>query len=116
MSFCCLATEACDSCGLILGPVGFVESNPPGIWCSRRCRDGADAHAPGTCLSCGASFAGLRRGTKFCSAVCRVRFSRKSQTMLNSRNEPLETQDLQTRVDILPITTHRDHFKRAEMP
>jgi hypothetical protein len=100
------ANEACDRCGRILGPVRFTHSEDFGVWCSRECRDGSDAHAPGTCWTCGASLAGLRRGTKFCSDVCRVRFSRKSQTSQNSRNEPLERQDLEAGVEGLPVVAH----------
>jgi hypothetical protein len=104
------ALEACDRCGQILGAVRFTRAGDPGVWCSRECRDGAHAHAPGTCRNCSTSLAGLRRGTKFCSDVCRVRFSRKSQIMQNSRNEPLETQDLQAGVNILAVTTQRARF------
>jgi len=45
----CYASEACDKCGQILGPVRFARRNDRGAWCSRECRDGAAAHAPGTC-------------------------------------------------------------------
>lgn len=99
----CYVTEVCDKCGQILGPVRFTRRGESGVWCSRECRDGAEAHAPGTCWTCGASLTGLRRGTKFCPDVCRVRFSRKSQTTQNSRNEQLKTHGLQTRVEVLAL-------------
>jgi hypothetical protein len=98
-------TEVCDACGRGLGPVRFTRRNESGAWCGRECRDGKEAHAPGTCWSCGASLAGLRRGTHFCSDTCRKRENRKSQTTQNSRDEQLKTQDLQTRVEVLAVPT-----------
>jgi hypothetical protein len=109
------ATEACDRCGQILGAVRYTRAGDPGVWCGRECRDGAHAYAPGTCRNCSSSLSGLRRGTKFCSDVCRVRFNRKSQTMQNSRNEQLKTQGLQTRVEVLPVTTPQSLFEPADM-
>src|SRR5215469_4379312 len=97
----CYASEACDKCGHILGPVRYTRRGESGAWCSRECRDGKEAHAPGTCLTCRASLAGLRRGTKFCSDTCRKRENRKSQTLQISRDEELKTQGLQTRSEVL---------------
>ncbi len=94
----CFAREVCDRCGAILGPVRFTRRGETGVWCSRECRDGAEVHAPGTCKGCGASLEGLRRGTKFCSDVCRVREHRKSQPGQISRNAPHKTQGLQVGV------------------
>jgi hypothetical protein len=38
------ATEACDKCGKILGPERhFTRFGEDGAWCSRECRDGAQA-------------------------------------------------------------------------
>lgn len=99
-------TEACDGCGQLLGPVRFTRLGASGVWCARECRDGKESHAPGTCRACGASLAGLRRGTKFCSDVCRVRENRKSQTAQISRNEGLETRGLQVHVEVLPVVAH----------
>lgn len=99
-------TEECDRCGRILGPVRYTRRSDAGVYCCRQCRDGANAHAPGTCWTCGASLAGLRHGTKFCSDVCRVRENRKSQTAQNWRNEPLKTEDLQTRMKALAVVPH----------
>jgi hypothetical protein len=87
-------TEACDRCDHLLGAVRFTRRGDAGVWCSRECRDGKEAHAPGTCKGCGASLAGLRRGTKFCSDVCRVRETRKSQPAQISRNTPRKTKVL----------------------
>jgi hypothetical protein len=39
------ANEACDRCGRILGCVRFTIAGSPGAWCSRLCRDGAEASA-----------------------------------------------------------------------
>jgi hypothetical protein len=33
-------TEACDSCGQLLGSVRWTRKGEPGEWCSRECRDG----------------------------------------------------------------------------
>ena len=71
------AREICDKCGIVLDAVRFTRKDEPGVWCSRECRDGADSYAPGTCWSCGASLAGFRRGTKFCSGTCRKRASHR---------------------------------------
>jgi hypothetical protein len=98
--------EACDRCGTLVGPVRFTRAGDSGVWFSRECRDGRESHAPGTCRACGASLAGLRRGTKFCSDVCRVRENRKSQTPEISRNEGLETRGLQVQVEVLPVVAH----------
>jgi hypothetical protein len=100
------AIETCDHCGRILGPVRFTRAEVSNVWCSRQCRDGADAHAPGTCWTCGASLAGLRRGARFCSATCRKRENRKSQTAQISRNAELKTHGLQTRSEVLPAVAH----------
>jgi hypothetical protein len=35
------ATEACDQCGRMLGPVRFTRKGEEGVWYSRECRDGA---------------------------------------------------------------------------
>src|SRR5215475_9777855 len=69
----CFVIEACDKCGRLLGPVRFARQGKSGVWCSRQCRDGKDAHAPGTCQGCGASLNGMKRGTKWCSDTCRKR-------------------------------------------
>jgi hypothetical protein len=99
----CYVKEICDECNKLLGAIRFTRLGQTRVWCSRECRDGTQAHAPGTCWSCGASLAGLRRGTLFCSSTCRKRESRKSQTRKISRDEQLETQDLQTRLGVLDI-------------
>jgi hypothetical protein len=91
------AREACDRCGKVLGPVRFTRAGEDGAWCSRDCRDGADAPEPGTCQVCRASLAGVRRGTRFCSATCRKRGHRESRTGQNSRDRTRKTKDLQTR-------------------
>ena len=66
------AAEACDRCGQILGAVRFTRSGDAGVWCSRRCRDGADAKEPKTCQYCRAKLPeGKRRGAVFCDDACR---------------------------------------------
>jgi len=68
----CYASQACDKCGQILGPVRFARRNDSGAWCSRDCRDGAAAHAPGTCKTCKAQLPeGKRRGAMYCDDACK---------------------------------------------
>jgi hypothetical protein len=104
--FGCHIKELCDRCGKGIGPVSYTRAGDTGVWCSRECRDGKETHPPGTCYGCGASLAGLRRGTKHCSEACRKRENRKSKTAQISRDEQLKTQDLQTRLEVLAICTH----------
>jgi hypothetical protein len=99
------AKEACDRCGQILGPVRFTRAGESGAWCSRQCRDGADVVAPGTCRNCGGSLSGFRRGTTHCSATCRKRDARESQTASKSRDRARITKDLETRFKPSAITT-----------
>jgi hypothetical protein len=68
----CYVTEAGDKCGRMLGSVRFARKGEEGVWCSRECRDGAEAHAPGTCKGCGARLPeGKRRGSLYCDAACK---------------------------------------------
>jgi hypothetical protein len=99
------ATEACDRCGQILGPVRFTRAAESGAWCSRTCRDGATAHAPGTCHECRGSLYGLRAGTRFCSDTCRQRSCRKSRTHQISRDAALETKTLEGEFDGYGVST-----------
>ena len=95
--------EACDKCGQILGAVRYTRRGEAGAWCSRECRDGAQVYVPGTCRACGALLAGLRRGTRYCSDLCRIREHRASKAAKNSRNQPLKTRDLQSGFEVLAI-------------
>jgi hypothetical protein len=36
------ATEACDRCGQLLGPLRFTRAGESGVWCSRECRGDVD--------------------------------------------------------------------------
>jgi hypothetical protein len=38
----CYATDCCDRCGQVLGPVRFTRRSKIGIWCSRECRGDGD--------------------------------------------------------------------------
>ena len=67
------ATEVCDKCTRVLGPMRFTRHDQTGEWCSKRCRDGFE-RKPGTCLGCGVSLNGKRKGATFCSDVCRKRY------------------------------------------
>jgi hypothetical protein len=68
----CYVSDACDKCGQILGPVRYTCQGQLGEWCSRACRDGKEAHTPGTCKGCGAKLPeGKRRGAFFCDDACK---------------------------------------------
>ena len=82
----CYITEFCDACGKGLGPVRYTRKGDSGVWCSRECRDGKEAHAPGSCKGCGVALASKRRGTRFCSDTCRKRDA--NQKVLTGTNYP----------------------------
>ena len=84
-------SEACDKCGQILGAVRFTRSGEPGAWCSRRCRDGFE-HKPGCCLDCGTALNGKRKGSVFCSDVCRKR--RRAKVLRIIAETPVENSAL----------------------
>ena len=79
--------EACDKCGQVLGRVRFTCKDEPGEWCSRECRDGVEAHAPGTCKGCGARLPeGKRRGALYCDDACRKLATRSRTGELTRTN------------------------------
>jgi len=80
------AGEICDKCGTVLGAVRFTRKDESGVWCSRECRDGADAWTPGTCKGCGAALTGKRKDAKHCSDLCRKRGG--SQKVLTTPTYP----------------------------
>jgi len=86
----CYVTEACDKCGQILGPVRYTRKNETGAWCSRQCRDGAEAREPKNCRHCGAKLPeGKRRGAAFCDDACKQAAHRtKSRTAKLSVTKP----------------------------
>ena len=64
--------ECCNRCGQLLGAVRYARFGEPGVWCSRRCRNGTDAHTPGTCRTCKARLPeGKRRGALYCDDACK---------------------------------------------
>jgi hypothetical protein len=77
-------TEACDSCTQLLGPVRFTRAGESGVWCSRGCRDGKEAHSPRTCKGCGAALpTAKRRGAAYCDDACRKAHSRVADPKLS---------------------------------
>lgn len=87
----CYVTEACDKCGQILGPVRYTRQGQLGEWCSRQCRDGAEAHAPRTCKHCKARLPeNKRRGAAFCDDACRKASQRQGgvRDLKLSRTKP----------------------------
>src|SRR5215470_14534705 len=83
-------TELCDACGNGLGPIRFTRAGESGVWCSRECRDGKEAHAPGTCKACGARLPeGKRRGAAYCDASCRKAAHRGNGNLQKPRTEKL---------------------------
>lgn len=86
------ATNACDRCGKILGPVRFTIKGKPGEWCSRSCRSGAQHEITyGDCLGCGVSLVGGRKGRLYCSDVCRKRLGRRNNPETPIQNKGLTT-------------------------
>jgi hypothetical protein len=86
----CYVTEVCDKCGQILGPVRFTRRDDSGVWCSRECRDGSEAHTPGTCKGCGARLPeGKRRGGLYCDDSCRKIATRSRTDELSRTNRPI---------------------------
>jgi hypothetical protein len=83
------ATESCDRCGQLLGAARFTRAGDPGVWCSRKCRDGI-AHACRVCQICGALLNGKRRGAMYCSDRCRKRSKAQSPGLSNYRGMPSE--------------------------
>lgn len=74
------ANEACDTCKRLLDHIRYIRKDQPGEWCSRVCRDGAEAaerHAAtrkkptGRCWHCGLPIHGeARTDTKYCDSTC----------------------------------------------
>jgi hypothetical protein len=86
----CFVNEVCDKCGQILGSVRFTRVGESGEWCSRECRDGAKAHAPGTCKSCKARMPeGKRRGALYCDDSCRKSAARSRSGELSRTKRPI---------------------------
>jgi hypothetical protein len=83
-------TEICDRCGRGIGPVRFTRRSDSGVWCSRECRDGDKAHAPGTCRHCHAALPkDKRRGASYCDDACRKAHARVADTKLSRTNSSI---------------------------
>jgi hypothetical protein len=87
----CSASEACDKCGQILGPIRYTRrGDSGGVWCPQGCRDGAVEHAPGTCKHCRAKLPeGKRKGTALCDDACRKAAKRQSGLLQTSKTREL---------------------------
>ena len=86
--------EACDRCGAVLGPIRWTIRNEPGVWCSRKCRDGTGLQL-GVCRGCGTALAGKRSDATYCGRTCRMRAVRKaSQDSGNIVNTPIANKGL----------------------
>jgi hypothetical protein len=84
------AREICDKCGQILGPARFTRKDEKRVWCSRECRDGANAREPKTCGHCRARLPdGKRHGAVFCDDACRKAFQRQNGTLRTSARPKL---------------------------
>jgi len=82
--------EACEKCGQLLGWVRYSLHDESGEWCSRECRDGANAREPKTCGHCRARLPdGKRRGAVFCDDACRKAFQRQNGTLRTSATSKL---------------------------
>jgi hypothetical protein len=88
----CFAREICDTCGAVLGAVRFTRKGKAGEWCSRECRDGKEAHAPGTCRNCHAKLPdGKRRGAFYCDDACRKAHGRVTDAKLSRTKASIYT-------------------------
>jgi hypothetical protein len=75
------AREICDKCGVLLGAVRFTRRGGANVWCNRKCRDGAEANAPGTCEHCRATLLpGKRKNSRFCDDACKQAAHRSKPT------------------------------------
>jgi hypothetical protein len=75
------AREICDKCRVVLAAVRFMRRGDAGVWCSRECRDGAEANASGTCKHCCATLLpGKRKGSRFCDDACKQAAHRSKPT------------------------------------
>jgi len=78
--------ECCDRCGQVLGALRFTRKEESSVWCSRACRDGEEAHTPGTCKQCRAKLPeGKRRGAMYCDDSCKEAAHRSKTTVQTSR-------------------------------
>src|ERR1700720_1423473 len=90
----CYLKEACDRCRTAIHNGNrFTIRGEAGVGCSRECRDGKEAHAPGICKGCGVALNGKRKGARFCSDVCRMRQNGQKNRLNNPKthiqNKPL---------------------------
>jgi hypothetical protein len=78
------ACDICEKCSAVLGAVRFTRKGESDEWCSRQCRDGGNAHEPGTCKECRAKLANSkRRGASYCDDACRKAHERSSYPKLS---------------------------------
>jgi hypothetical protein len=86
----CYVREACDRCGQVLGHMRYTRKGDDGVWCSRECRDGKEAHAPRTCKHCRARLLeGKRRGAIYCDDSCKEAAHRSKAAVQTSRARKL---------------------------
>jgi hypothetical protein len=86
----CYLAEICDRCGQILGPLRYTRRGDHGVWCSRECRDGKEAHTPRTCKHCKAKLPeGKRRGAMYCDDSCKEAAHRSKAAIQTSRARKL---------------------------
>lgn len=85
-------SEVCDACGQGIGYLRYTRKDSAGVWCSRECRDGAEAHEPGTCKHCGLflndesnpATPKRRKGTLFCDDACRKAYGKPKTPLQNT--------------------------------
>lgn len=89
----CYVKEVCDRCATAIHYANrFTIRGQAGVRCSRECRDGKEAHAPGICEGCGVALSRKRKGSRFCSDVCRMRQNgedRPNNPKTHIQNKPL---------------------------
>jgi hypothetical protein len=84
-------TEACDTCGQLLGAVRWSRKGEAGEWCSRVCRDGIAAVVPKSnskgCLECGSRLDDKRADADFCSRTHMMRYRRRDVSRTGQKRE-----------------------------
>src|SRR5258707_10123050 len=98
----------CSRCHGAIHNAPFLSASEPGEFCSRDCRDSRNQESKARrarhyadCLGCGRKFLARRGNNTTCSARCRQKACRRSETVgvsqipENDASSPLITQDLQ---------------------
>jgi hypothetical protein len=107
------ALEACKPMRTLLESVRYTLKDDFGEWCSRECRGGTEAHAPGRSKGMEGKTAGRKAArTLFCDDACRKAFQRlngtprTSATLKLSRTKPTIYVGFSSAKEAVGITGH----------